>query len=63
MTGATAVKFGSSAAASVKDEGPTKIIATSPVGSGTVQLTVTTAGGTSVTGPADVYDFMAGGGA
>ncbi|MEV4616526.1 IPT/TIG domain-containing protein [Kitasatospora sp. NPDC049258] len=47
FTGATAVKFGTSAATSFTVSADTVITAVSPPGSGTVQVTVTTPGGTS----------------
>ncbi|MFJ1709445.1 beta strand repeat-containing protein, partial [Kitasatospora sp. NPDC088346] len=47
FTGATAVKFGASAAPSFTVSADSVITAVSPAGSGTVQVTVTTPGGTS----------------
>ncbi|WP_432587038.1 IPT/TIG domain-containing protein [Streptomyces sp. HD1123-B1] len=47
FTGATAVLFGSTAANSFTVVSPTQITVTAPPGSGTVQVTVTTPGGTS----------------
>jgi hypothetical protein len=47
LNGATAVTFGSSAATSFTVVSPTQINATAPAGSGTVQVTVSTPGGTS----------------
>ncbi|WP_371502064.1 IPT/TIG domain-containing protein [Kitasatospora sp. NBC_00374] len=47
FTGATAVKFGATAATSFTVSADTVISAVSPAGSGTVQVTVTTPGGTS----------------
>ncbi|WP_405361708.1 beta strand repeat-containing protein [Kitasatospora sp. NBC_00085] len=47
LTGATAVKFGTANAASYSVLSDTVISAVSPAGTGTVQVTVTTAGGTS----------------
>jgi hypothetical protein len=58
--GATAVKFGETAAASVtiNSEG-TIITAVSPAGTGTVHLTVTTPIGTSATSTADQFSYVA----
>ncbi|MEU2630031.1 IPT/TIG domain-containing protein, partial [Kitasatospora sp. NPDC007106] len=47
LTGATAVTFGSTAATSYTVVSPSQITATAPPGSGTVQVKVTTADGTS----------------
>ncbi len=58
LTGATAVKFGSKDAASFSVSSATKITATSPAGSlGTVDITVTTPGGTSATSSADQFSY------
>ena len=57
FTGAAAVSFGATAAAKYKVESSTKITATSPAGSGTVEVTVTTPGGTSAEVPADLYTY------
>jgi hypothetical protein len=56
FTGATAVNFGATAATIISDTA-TQITATSPAGVGTVDVTVTTPGGTSVTSPADQYTY------
>jgi IPT/TIG domain len=57
FTGAT-VKFGSSAATSVTvNSTGTSITATSPPGSGTVDVTVTTPSGTSATSSADQFTY------
>ena len=58
FTGATAVKFGSTAAASFTVNSSTSITATSPAGSGTVDVTVTTNGGTSQTTSADQFNYQ-----
>src|SRR3984893_14724051 len=58
LNGATAVKFGPNAA-TVKSDTPTEITATSPAGSGTVHVTVTTPGGTSAETAADEYTYVA----
>ncbi|TLS40513.1 cell shape-determining protein [Streptomyces montanus] len=47
FTGVTAVKFGANSASSYSVVSTTKITAVAPAGSGTVQITVTTTGGTS----------------
>jgi len=60
LTGATAVQFGANRAAhfSVNPEG-TSITAISPAGTGTVDVTVTTSGGTSTTTAADRFTYRA----
>jgi hypothetical protein len=59
FTFATAVDFGSTAASSFVVNSDTSVTATSPAGPpGPVDVTVTTAGGTSATGPADQYTFI-----
>jgi IPT/TIG domain len=57
FTGATAVKFGAAAAATFTASSATEIAATNPPGSGTVDVTVTTAGGTSVISAADRFTY------
>jgi alpha-tubulin suppressor-like RCC1 family protein len=57
FTGATAVKFGSSQAASFTVNSNTSITAVSPAGSGNVDVTVTTPEGTSYTSPRDVFRY------
>jgi hypothetical protein len=52
------VKFGATAAASLTVDSATSITATSPSGSGTVDVTVTTAAGTSATGAADQFTYQ-----
>jgi hypothetical protein len=60
LTAATAVRFGANAAAVFTVDSDTRIFATSPAGSaGTVDITVTTAGGTSVASPADTFIYVA----
>ncbi len=54
LAGATAVDFGS-AAADITSDSANSITATSPPGTGTVDVTVTTPNGTSPTSPADQY--------
>jgi len=58
LTGATAVKFGATNATSLKLESASEIIAASPAGSGTVDVTATTAGGTTATGSADHFTYV-----
>jgi hypothetical protein len=58
FTGATGVWFGSNAATNVQVVSDTEILATSPAGSaGTVDVTVSGAGGTSSTGSADRFTY------
>ena len=60
FTGATAVKFGSTAATGYTVNSDTQITATAPAGSaGTVDVTVTTPTGTSATVSADRYTYRA----
>jgi hypothetical protein len=60
FTGATAVKFGSTNASSYTVNSATQITATSPAGSaGTVDITVTGAGGTSSTSSSDHFTYVA----
>ena len=58
LTGASEVKFGANPATGVKAESATQVTATSPVGSGTVHVTVSTPGGTSATSAADEYTYI-----
>jgi Bacterial Ig-like domain (group 3)/IPT/TIG domain len=57
LTGATAVKFGNTAAASFAVNSANSITATSPPGTGTVDVTVTTGDGTSATSAGDQFSF------
>jgi hypothetical protein len=57
LTGATAVRFGSSNAASYTANNDGQITATVPAGAGTVDVTVTTAAGTSATSAADRFTY------
>jgi len=59
FSGATAVKFGATDAASFSTGSDTQATATSPAGlvGQTVDITVTTAGGTSVTSSADQFSY------
>jgi IPT/TIG domain-containing protein len=57
---ATSVKFGTVAAASIKSNSDTQIVAVSPAeAQSVVDITVTTAGGTSAISAADQYTFVA----
>jgi hypothetical protein len=58
FTGATAVKFGSTNAVSFTVNSSTSITAASPAGTGTVDVTVTTASGTSATSEADQFTYV-----
>ncbi|MEA4841450.1 MAG: GEVED domain-containing protein [Bacteroidales bacterium] len=59
LTGATAVSFGGTAATSFTVNSATQITATSPAKSAeTVDITVTTSGGTSATGTADQFTYL-----
>ena len=55
LANATAVDFGTTAASSFTSDSTTQITADSPAGTGTVDVTVTTAGGTSATSSADQF--------
>jgi hypothetical protein len=57
FNGATTVLFGATAATGVTVLGPHLITATSPSGSGTVDVTVTTSGGTSATSSNDQFIY------
>jgi len=59
FTGATAVNFGMVAATNPIVTSNTQIMATSPTGLGTVDVTVTTSGGTSATSAADQFTYIA----
>lgn len=59
FTGATVVQFGTNNAASFAVNSSTQITATAPVGTaGTVDVTVTTTGGTSPTSSADQFTYL-----
>ncbi len=60
FTGATAVKFGTTAAATFTVNSDTSITATSPAGTGTVDLIVTSPSGTSPTGVNDRFTYNPG---
>ncbi len=57
FAGATAVRFGTTAAVSMTVDSASSITATAPAGSGTVDVTVTTPSGTSSTSAADRYRY------
>jgi DNA-binding beta-propeller fold protein YncE len=59
LTGAS-VDFGATPAASITADTAESITATSPPGSGTVNVTVTTANGTSETSPGDEFTYIDG---
>src|ERR1700739_142425 len=54
---AGAVTFNGTPAPSYTVNNPNQITATSPAGTGTVDVTVTAGGGTSATGPADRFTY------
>lgn len=58
LTGATAVNFGATPATSFTVNSASQITATSPAGSGTVDIRVTTAGGTSGSSGADQFTYV-----
>ena len=58
LSGATAVKFGSHAALTFTVNSSTSLSATSPAGTGAVDVTVTTPGGTSATSSADQFTYL-----
>ena len=59
FTGATAVNFGGAAAIWFNVTSATSIVAKSPAGTGTVNVTVTTGGGTGATSAADQFAYIA----
>lgn len=58
LTGASAVKFGARAASTFSVKSATQMSATAPAGSGTVDVTVTTPGGSSGATGADRYAYV-----
>jgi hypothetical protein len=58
FTGVTAVDFGTGNPATFTVNSASSIAVTAPTGSGTVDVTVTTSGGTSATSTADEYTFV-----
>jgi hypothetical protein len=59
VTAATAVHFGKAAATFITSVGPTMLVATSPPGTGTVDVTVTGPAGTSAKTGADLFTYTA----
>ena len=59
FTGAPVVDFGTTAATGVTVVNSSKITAVSPAGTGVVDVTVTTSGGTSATSTADQFTYIA----
>ncbi|MNS21488.1 IPT/TIG domain protein [compost metagenome] len=59
FTGVTGVTFGGTGATSFRFDNATQITATAPAGTGTVDVRVTTAGGTSATSAADQFTYVA----
>ncbi|MBW3497584.1 putative Ig domain-containing protein [Janthinobacterium sp. NKUCC08_JDC] len=59
LSGATAVTFGATAATGFTVNSASQITATAPAGTGTVDVRVTTIGGTSATGAADQFTYVA----
>ncbi len=57
LSRATGVKFGTKAGTSLTANSATSLKITSPAGTGTVDVTVTTAGGTSATSTADKFTY------
>jgi hypothetical protein len=60
FTDATSVRFGATSVPAFAVNSSTKITATSPAGTGTVHVTVTTAGGTSTPASADQFTYVTG---
>ena len=63
FVGVTAVKFGSREATAVETRSPTSLSATSPAGTGTVDVTVLNAGGPSPVSSRDQFTYVAPGSA
>jgi IPT/TIG domain len=59
FTGASAVLFGGASATGISVQGDTVVVATSPPGSGTVNIGVTTPSGSSAIGPASQFAYSA----
>jgi hypothetical protein len=57
LTGTTVVDFGGNAATNVRVISPKVVLATSPSGTGTVDITVTTPNGTSATSSKDQFTY------
>ena len=60
LSGATAVKFGSTPATSFTVNSATSITATAPAGTGVVDVTVTSPTGTSITSALDQFNYRSG---
>lgn len=60
LTGVTAVHFGTRSATKVSVVSPTSLVATSPAGPGTVNVSVTGSGGTSLDVAADRFSYRRG---
>ena len=58
LSAASAVDFGATAATSYTVNSSTLVTATAPAGTGTVDITVTTIGGTSATSLADQFSYV-----
>ncbi len=58
LAGVTSVRFGATPAAHVQVLSPYAVAAVAPAGSSTANITVTTKGGTSETGPATAYSYL-----
>jgi len=58
FTGATRVSFGSATGSGLRVVSPTSLTVTSPPGSGTADVTVTTPGGTSAVNAADRFGYV-----
>ncbi|MDE3080795.1 MAG: cadherin-like beta sandwich domain-containing protein, partial [Paracoccaceae bacterium] len=58
FSGVTAVSFGATAASAFTVNSATQITATAPAGSGTVDVRVTTGGGTSATNASDRFTYL-----
>jgi hypothetical protein len=58
LTGASAVRFGSKAATSFEAVSSTTVKALAPAGTGTVDVTVVTPGGTTATTPGDRFAYL-----
>ncbi|MBN9321677.1 MAG: IPTL-CTERM sorting domain-containing protein [Delftia acidovorans] len=58
LSGATAVTFGATAATGFTVNSATQITATAPAGTGTVDVRITTVGGTSATSAADQFTYV-----
>src|SRR4051812_34741925 len=57
LDGTTAVHFGSAAGTGIFNVSPSEVDVTSPAGAGVVDITVTTAAGTSTVGSGDLFTY------